>query len=250
MRFTTRTRLLGVGLSGVLAMGILGAAGVAMAEQPGTNGTPAARDGRGHGDDKGEKIGMITAAQLVKASGLDRTVVAAGLKEGKSLREIFAANNVDTAAVVRTVLGDLKTRLDQAVKDGKLPQAKEDEILNRAKDGIDKVLDHKGKADGDRKGHGRALKAELSAAAGVIGVSEQDLVTELRGGKTIAQFATAHNVPVQKVIDAMVAAANTAIDKAAVESKIKPENVARAKEKALAAITKLVNEGRPHRGGR
>ena len=125
MRLTTRTRLLGAGLAGVLAIGILGAAGVAMADRPGTNGSPAAHDGgQGHGHDKGLKIGMITGAQLVKASGLDKAVVAAGLKDGKSLREIFAANNVDTAAVVKTVLGDLKTRLDKAVTENKLTQAR------------------------------------------------------------------------------------------------------------------------------
>ena len=251
MRLTNRTRLLSVGLSGVLAIGILGAAGVAMADQPGS-GSPTARDGgqdRGH--DKGQKLGRITAAQLIKASGLDKAVVEAGLKDGKSLGEIFAANNVNTANVVKTVLGDLETRLNKAVKKNKLTQAKAAEILGHAKDEVQKVLDHKGKPGGQgHDGHERVLKGELQAAAGAIGISEQDLVKELRADKTIAQVAGAHSVPVQKVIDAMVSTANTAIDKAAADGKIKPENVVAAKAKALAAITKLVNEGHPHHGGR
>ncbi len=48
---------------------------------------------------------------------------------------------------------------------------------------------------------------QLEAAAKAIGISEDDLLTALQGGQSIAQVAEAHDVEVQTVIDAMVKAA-------------------------------------------
>jgi len=68
-------------------------------------------------------------------------------------------------------------------------------------------------ATGERPAHGFALRGPggrgvgLDAAAKAIGISTDALLTELKDGKTIAAVAKAKNVDVQKVIDAMVAAA-------------------------------------------
>jgi hypothetical protein len=63
-------------------------------------------------------------------------------------------------------------------------------------------------ADGDhqggRGGHTEAV-SDTSVAAKAIGISEADLLAALATGKTVADVATAHNVPVQTVIDALVA---------------------------------------------
>jgi hypothetical protein len=47
--------------------------------------------------------------------------------------------------------------------------------------------------------------SDTSVAATAIGISEADLTTALGSGQTIAAVAKAHNVDVQKVIDALVA---------------------------------------------
>jgi uncharacterized protein (DUF433 family) len=75
-----------------------------------------------------------------------------------------------------------------------------------------------------------ARDGALKAAADALGLSVKDLATELRGGKTIAQVAQEKTVDLNKVIDAMVAAA---------------VNNGRDEAKARDAITKFVNEGRP-----
>jgi hypothetical protein len=66
-------------------------------------------------------------------------------------------------------------------------------------------------ADGARRpGPGRHGPGPgLAAAAGAIGISEDDLVTALRSGQSIAQVAQSRGVDVQKVIDAIVADART-----------------------------------------
>lgn len=61
--------------------------------------------------------------------------------------------------------------------------------------------DHRGGPGGP--GHAEAV-SDTSVVAKAIGISEAQLLTELNAGKTPAQVATAHNVAVQRVIDALV----------------------------------------------
>jgi hypothetical protein len=55
-----------------------------------------------------------------------------------------------------------------------------------------------------RGGHNEAV-SDTSVAAKAIGISEADLLAALATGKTVADVATANNVPIQTVIDALVA---------------------------------------------
>jgi hypothetical protein len=66
---------------------------------------------------------------------------------------------------------------------------------------------------GGRRGWGMDQpRPELAAAAKAIGISTATLQSDLESGKTIAQVAKSKNVPVQTVIDAMVAAAKTSFE--------------------------------------
>ncbi|MEZ5177996.1 MAG: hypothetical protein R2746_06840 [Acidimicrobiales bacterium] len=70
-------------------------------------------------------------------------------------------------------------------------------------------------ADGDHgPGRGFGGGAELDAAAKALGISADDLRTALRDGKSIADVAKEKGVDKQKVIDAMVAAAEARLDEA------------------------------------
>lgn len=116
-----------------------------------------------------------------------------------------------------------------------------------------------------RRGHGpgrpprRAAKVFLATAAKAIGISEADLLKELRAGKSIAQVAESKNVEAKKVIEALVAVAKTRLS-----ARVAAGDLTQARaDKKLATlserITKHVNrtglgrrgEGpRPHgRGG-
>lgn len=76
----------------------------------------------------------------------------------------------------------------------------------------------------------------LAAAAGAIGISEDDLRTALADGQSIAQVAEANGVDVQTVVDALVAEATDRLETALAE--------------LPSRMTDLVNrEGLPERGG-
>lgn len=74
---------------------------------------------------------------------------------------------------------------------------------------------------------GRQGRGGIEAAAKALGLSVEDLRSQLRGGQTIAEVAKAKSVDLQPVIDAMVAAESAAIDQHAAEAKAGlPERVA------------------------
>ncbi|MCA1656974.1 MAG: hypothetical protein LC713_04590 [Actinobacteria bacterium] len=62
---------------------------------------------------------------------------------------------------------------------------------------------------GPGPGGGHEKVSDTSVAAKAIGISEADLDTALGSGQTMAQVAKAHNVDAQKVIDALVADAQS-----------------------------------------
>jgi hypothetical protein len=68
----------------------------------------------------------------------------------------------------------------------------------------------------DGRGPHRGMhRLDLSVAASTIGVSEADLKTALQSGQSIADVANAHGVDPQTVIDALVKAGETRLEKLA-----------------------------------
>ena len=237
------TKVLAIGLSGLMAVGVVGAT---FAQGPGNPG-PGQEQGDRAGQHPGARIGL---AAIIKASGLDKTVFSEGLKAGKSINQVLTDNGKAPAAIQAQVLAELKTRLDKAVGDGKLSRERADkayamagrqlpELMSKTPDGS-----HRGKEDGQRRHAGKGI---FQSAATTIGIELQALIEQVKAGQTIAAVATAHNVSPQTVIDNAITAANGRIDKAVADGKVKPENVAKIKEKVAAGITKMVNEGRQHK---
>jgi hypothetical protein len=61
----------------------------------------------------------------------------------------------------------------------------------------------------DHPRRGPHVRPNLGVAASALGISESDLRAALQSGKSLADVATANNVDPQKVIDALVADAQT-----------------------------------------
>ncbi len=98
----------------------------------------------------------------------------------------------------------------------------------------------------DRQGrhgeHRRLAKAALKDAAGVIGVSSQDLASALKTGQSVADVATAHGVDPQTVVDKLVADASAKIDEAVASGKLSADKATTIKTKLPDHVSKLVNK--------
>jgi hypothetical protein len=101
---------------------------------------------------------------------------------------------------------------------------------------------------GGRGGHGGMLG--LSTAATAIGITEDELRTELEAGKSIAQVAEAEGVSEQTVIDALVKAAEDHFAEEVASGEHTQAEVDAKLADLEARVTEMVQtEGLPQRGG-
>lgn len=103
---------------------------------------------------------------------------------------------------------------------------------------------HKG--SGCHRGGARAV---LSVAAGAIGISEADLRAAMRSGRSIAQVAESKDVPVKKVIDALVTDAEKRLAAKVEAGEVTQAQADRRSSRLEERFTALVNRVRGDRPG-
>ena len=86
-----------------------------------------------------------------------------------------------------------------------------------------------------------AARAAGKVVLGVTGGTPQELRSYLKGGGTVAQWATDHGSSPQAVIDALVSAADARVDQAVANGRIDETRAATIKEKIPTLAEKLVN---------
>ncbi len=100
----------------------------------------------------------------------------------------------------------LAARLQSLVDDGTLTASQRDAVVTALEAARP---DHGGRHGGRHGGHHGGLRGEmLDAAATAIGITADELKTEIRAGKTIAEVAVENGTTAQDVIDALVATAS------------------------------------------
>ncbi len=225
------------------------------------------RDGRGgdHGGplfggerEHGERARFQGIADVI---GIDLETLKAGLEGGQTLAEIAVANGSTAQAVIDYITGQMNERIDQAVADGEMTQEVADELrAELAADVADKVNEGFDRHDGDGISGGW-LKQRLDEAAAelmtLLGVTEDQIETELKAGRTLAEIATANGVEPQAVIDLLTTEAEAMIDEALAEGEIDQAEADELRTELLPKIGTLVNNGlhglmseleREHRG--
>jgi hypothetical protein len=85
----------------------------------------------------------------------------------------------------------------------------------------------------------------LGAAAEALGIEASELRSALQDGQTIAQVAESRDVPLQSVIDAIVADMNSHLDEAVSNGRLTQEQADEIKANATERATALVNGERP-----
>lgn len=243
MGFSLRSsRLASVGLAGVLAVGIIGVGSVAMAGEPGGGARGGDHQDHGH---RPIKFGVKA---LLKDSGVTLEEMKEGAAAGSTLGQIIDQYGDISAEQAKTnALAASSARLDELVAAGDLTQEQADQIEAKAPEMLDRLLnavpgEHRG--DGAGRPGPKIVKNALNTVAETLGMDVGTLLQELREGQTIAEIA---GLQTRAVIEALVADANAAIEQAVADGKLPAEKEATAKERAVAAIEKLVNEGLPER---
>lgn len=236
------SKLLSIGAASIIAVGVIGAASVALADSPTPGGSPPAHAGGAHGD-HGD-FGRMVAGKVLEDAGVTKDELKQGASEGKTVGEVITAYGDKSVPTVKAdALAALDTRLAAAVTAGKLTQVQADKIKSKAPAAFDKLMASK-PGDREKPGDGHAKvaalgKKALKTVADTLGMEPKALIEQLKTGKTIAEVAGAKT---GEVTAALTTQANAAIDKAVADGKLPADKAAEAKTKAAEHINKFVNE--------
>jgi hypothetical protein len=180
----------------------------------------------------------------VAAAYLDLTPVAlrGELRSGKSLAQVATANGKSVDGLESALLSALRTKVQAARAAGKIDAARADRLLQRAPQLVDRIVNATPRARTTRvRGKRGGL---LKVAATYLGVTNAQLATELRAGKSLAQVATAKNTSVDGLKQALLAALKQKVDAAAAAGRLDAAHAQKLLERAPARIERLVQRSR------
>jgi hypothetical protein len=89
---------------------------------------------------------------------------------------------------------------------------------------------------------GEIRRAGLRDSAKIIGVTPQELRTDLKGGQTLAQVATSKGVTTPTLVTDLTKDVDAAIQKGVTNGKITQVQATKVEAKVPAAVTKVVNK--------
>jgi hypothetical protein len=169
---------------------------------------------------------------------------------GKSLADVAQAHGKTGADVATALKNAAHTRLDAAVTAGRLTadqaNTQKTQVDQRIEQEVTQVKPQGGAGKGFG-GRGGGSGASLNAAATAIGISPDQLRTELPG-KSLAQVAQAHNKTAADVATALKNEAHTRIDAAVTAGRVPADQATTQKSQADQRIDQSVNQVVPQRG--
>ena len=172
----------------------------------------------------------------------------AGAQDSTSTTATASADQSDGAASQSTDANrpDPSQHFSEAiaplVSDGTITQAQADAVIKATSDAGPRGPGGPGGRDGQRGGPG------TEAAATALGISADDLRTELQSGKSIADVASEKSVDVQTVIDAMIADLKTHLDEEVASGTHTQAEADQRLADATEHITAMVNGKKPTGG--
>jgi len=141
----------------------------------------------------------------------------------------------------------LENRVDAAVADGRLTQEQAARIKQHIESGELPLFFGAPHRGGTFPGFGFAHHRGLDAAASYLGLTEEQLRSELESGKTLAQVAEAHGKSVEGLVDALVVDFKTKLDAAVEAGRITQEKADQVLRDVRERVTAHVNGQRRER---
>ncbi|HEX4520408.1 MAG TPA: hypothetical protein VH063_12580 [Gaiellaceae bacterium] len=221
---------------------VLGAAGAGIASGAKTDSTPPA----------GAGSGPPGAAAIGGYLGLTSDQLRADLKSGKTLADLAAAQGKTVAGLEAAIVADATTNLDAAVTAGRLTAAQEATMLAGLKAHVDDIVNSTGPPAGMKGGPGRGGPRggpASQAVATYLGITVSALQSDLKGGQTLAQVATAQGKTVAGLEAAILADAKTHLDAAVAAGKLTSAQETSMLSDLSSHVADMVNSTGPPAGG-
>lgn len=190
---------------------------------------------------QGKQFGSMKndVAQIL---GMDAKDLMAELKSGKTIAEVAKSKGIEPKTVVDKLQQQLNTRVDQAVKDGKLTQEKADKIKSNSAKKAELIV-NRNWANLEGKGHKKGagfFNGIMPEVAQTLNIDQKSLKEELKAGKSLAQIAQdkgISNTDLSAKIQALLIAN---LDQAVNDQKLSAEEAAKIKERIPQKVEKMI----------
>jgi hypothetical protein len=138
------------------------------------------------------------------------------LKSGKSLADVATAEGKSVDGLKQAILDAARSELDKSVAAGDLTADEEQQILDQLRAQLDDIVN--GRNGFTIKLHrgpvAPALDGPFATAASYLGLTVDQLTTELQAGKSLAEIATEHGKSADGLEQALFDAAKADLQKA------------------------------------
>ena len=183
---------------------------------------------------------VVGAAALLSAAGAGAAVAASQDSSPSGESKAIIDDAAKQLGIPSSKLSDalkkaLSDRVDAAVAAGRITKAESDALKQRITSSDFPLF------GGLRHGFGHLAFGGLDAAAGYIGITEEQLRSELEGGKSLAQVATAHGKSVDGLVNALVAQAKSRLDNAVSAGRLTKAQATEMLSGLKDRITNMVN---------
>jgi ribosome recycling factor len=165
---------------------------------------------------------------------------------GKSLAQVAQAHGKSANDVATALKNAAHQRIDQAVTAGRVPADQATTQKTQIDQRIDQMVNQV-KPQGGPGGPGGRGGLDVNAAATAIGITPEQLRTELPG-KSLAQVAQAHGKSANDVATALKTAAHQRIDQAVTAGRLAADQATTQKTQVDQRIDQTVNQVLPQRG--
>jgi hypothetical protein len=217
---------------------VLGAgAGLATASKSDSGGPP------------GSGGGPPGAATIATYLGLSASDLRADLQSGKTLAQIATAQGKTVSGLEAAIVADAKSHLDAEVAAGTITAAQESSRLSDLQSHVDDMVNSTGPPAGGMRGPGGPGGPGGAAIADYLGLTQAQLRTDLQGGQTLAQIATAQGKTVSGLEAAIVADAKTHLDAAVAAGKLTAAQEASILADLSSHVADMVTSTGPPAGG-
>lgn len=180
------------------------------------------------------KAGPPIIEEAAAILGVDHETLESQLKDGKSIVEIAAGKGITEEALIQKLMAERISKLEEGVKSGKLTQERADTIKAKLQSHISYKIKQKGlepeSAEGGHHGkkHGGLLPhLGPDKLSSMLGISKEQLITELKAGKSLADIAKEKGIAKEELIgkikDELTPALEKAIERKAPASDKKSE---------------------------
>ncbi|UJF35224.1 DUF2680 domain-containing protein [Paenibacillus hexagrammi] len=150
--------------------------------------------------------------------GVNKETMVKSLQNGKSIVDVASEKGVSEADLTAKLMKLRTSKIDVAVKEGKLSSEQGEKLKQRLDQHLKQILNEKNllekmKERGAWKKHGHGLRPDTAQLAQSLGMTQEELRAQRKAGKSLAEIAQSKGMSKDKLIETIKEQLTPSIEK-------------------------------------